>query len=131
MKTAYELLLDAPDAQVKRCQLAWKAIAAGEWLDAAHFLRNAVKEEAGAQWAEQAAALADACQTRVNPQPGERVIVSGNEFEVVERESDPRRSTHDWYQCIQRTGHPAVVGTIQYLSRSMIATGDRAAPRIF
>ncbi|NJZ70656.1 hypothetical protein GO304_04450 [Ralstonia solanacearum] len=64
MKTAYELLLDAPDAQVKRCQLAWKAIAAGEWLDAANFLSNAANEEAGTPWANEAATLADACLKR-------------------------------------------------------------------
>lgn len=65
-----------------------------------------------------------------NPQPGDRVTVSGDEFEVIERETDPRRSTYGWYQCIQRSGHQAVVGTIQHLSISMIATGDRAAPHI-
>lgn len=67
MKNAYELLLDAPDAQVKRCQLAFKAIAAGEWQDAAGFLRNAAKEEGSTLWANEAIALADACQKRVNP----------------------------------------------------------------
>ncbi|WP_169742704.1 MULTISPECIES: hypothetical protein [Burkholderiaceae] len=67
MKTAYELLLDAPDAQVKRCQLAWKAIAAGDWQDAAHFLRNAAGEEGATPWAAEARALADACQGKANP----------------------------------------------------------------
>lgn len=67
MKNAYELLLDAPDAQVKRCQLAFKAIAAGEWQDAADFLRNAAKEETDTLWANEAIALADACQKHVNP----------------------------------------------------------------
>ncbi|MGR9587063.1 hypothetical protein [Pandoraea sputorum] len=130
-QTAYDLLLSAPDEQVKRCQLAWSSIAKGDWADAMHFLRNAAKEEAGTPWANEAAALADACQKRINPQPGERVVVGGDEFEVVEREADPRRSTYGWFQCIQRTGHPAVVGTIQHLSLSMIATGNRAAPRSF
>lgn len=66
-KTAYELLLDAPDAQVKRCQLAFKAIATGDWQDAAHFLRNAANEEGATPWAEEARALADACMKQVNP----------------------------------------------------------------
>lgn len=58
---AYDLLLDAPDAQVTRCKLAWKAVAAGEWVDAEHYLRNAAREEAGSAWAAQAEAMADAC----------------------------------------------------------------------
>ncbi|WP_321959594.1 hypothetical protein [Burkholderia cenocepacia] len=68
MKTAYELLLDAPAEQVKRCQLAWKAIAAGDWHDAAHFLRNAAGEEGATPWAAQAQALAEACQGKTNQQ---------------------------------------------------------------
>ncbi|MDM8356558.1 hypothetical protein [Pandoraea communis] len=64
-QTAYDLLLSAPDEQVKRSQLAWRSIANGEWADAAHFLRNAAKEEAGTRWAIEASALADACQKRV------------------------------------------------------------------
>ncbi|MDA0561693.1 hypothetical protein [Burkholderia pseudomallei] len=67
MKTAYELLLDAPDAQVKRCQLAWKAIAAGDWQDAAHFLRNAADEEGATPWSAEARSLADARMKQVNP----------------------------------------------------------------
>jgi hypothetical protein len=66
MKTAYELLLDAPDEQVKRCQLAWKAIATGDWQDAAHFLRNAADEEVSTPWAEEARALAEACVGKAN-----------------------------------------------------------------
>ncbi|WP_259675303.1 hypothetical protein [Burkholderia pseudomallei] len=65
MKTAYELLLDAPDAQVKRCQLAWKAIAAGDWQDAAHFLRNAADEEGATPWSAEARSLAEACVKKV------------------------------------------------------------------
>ncbi|MDR8093111.1 hypothetical protein KPB05_37275 [Burkholderia gladioli] len=65
MKTAYELLLDAPDAQVKRCQLTWKAIAAGEWQDAEHFLRNAADEEGATPWAAEARSLAAACAKKV------------------------------------------------------------------
>lgn len=62
---AYDLLLAAPDAQVKRCQLAWTAIAAGEWNDASNFLRNAAVEERGTEWAEQAQAMSDACARNV------------------------------------------------------------------
>ncbi|MWA16567.1 hypothetical protein [Burkholderia pseudomallei] len=65
MQTAYDLLLAAPDEQVKRCQLAWKAIAAGEWDDAAHYLRNAADEEGSTPWAAEARALAAACAKRV------------------------------------------------------------------
>lgn len=61
-----------------------------------------------------------------NPQPGERVTVSGDQFTVLKRTGYP----DGWFECVQETGHPAVVGTIQSLSPSMIATGDRAAPRI-
>lgn len=67
MANAYELLLDAPDPQVKRCQLAWKAIAAGEWKDAAHYLRNAADEEGSTPWAAEARALSEACMKQVNP----------------------------------------------------------------
>ena len=57
----YDLLLNAPDAQVTRCKLAWRAVADGEWIDAEHYLRNAVREEEGSAWAAQATAMADAC----------------------------------------------------------------------
>ncbi|KWH59346.1 hypothetical protein [Burkholderia cepacia] len=59
MKTAYDLLLDAPDEQVTRCRLAWKAVAAGDWQDAAHFLRNAADEAGATPWAADARALAE------------------------------------------------------------------------
>lgn len=65
MKTAYDLLLDAPDDQVTRCRLAWKAVAAGDWQDAAHFLRNAAHEAGATAWAADARALAEACAAKV------------------------------------------------------------------
>ncbi|ALV61562.1 MULTISPECIES: hypothetical protein [Burkholderia cepacia complex] len=65
MKTAYDLLLDAPDDQVTRCRLAWKAVAAGDWQDAAHFLRNAAEEAGATPWATDARALAEACAAKV------------------------------------------------------------------
>jgi hypothetical protein len=73
-KTAYDLLLNAPDEQVKRCQLAWKAIAKGEWVDAAHYLRNAANEEGNTEWAQEARAMSDACMKQVNPYR----LVAGN-----------------------------------------------------
>ena len=50
MITAYELLLVAPDSQIKRAQIAYKAIAAGRWLDAAYTLRNAAREHGVIVW---------------------------------------------------------------------------------
>ena len=61
MKTAYDLLMAAPEDQITRAQIAFKAIAAGRWLDAAHSLRNAANEEAG-QWATEARKLAAHCE---------------------------------------------------------------------
>jgi hypothetical protein len=61
---------------------------------------------------------------------GDRVTVSDDEFEVRERVSDPRHSLNGWYECIQQTGHAAVLGTIQYLSPSMILTGQRWTARV-
>lgn len=56
-QTAYDLLLSAPDEQVKRCQLAWNSIAAGDWADAASFLRNAADEEGDTEWSRAARAM--------------------------------------------------------------------------
>ena len=61
MKTAYELMMTAPDSQVKRVQIAFNAVADGRWLDAAHSLRNAANEEIG-QWANEARELAQHCE---------------------------------------------------------------------
>lgn len=61
MKTAYELLMTAPDSQVKRAQIAFTAVANGLWLDAAHSLRNAANEETG-EWAAEARELAEHCE---------------------------------------------------------------------
>ena len=47
MKTAYDLLLEAPDSQVMRLKLAYLYIASGNFLGAAHFLENAAKETDG------------------------------------------------------------------------------------
>ena len=61
MKTAHEILISAPEGQVTRAQIAYRAIAAGQWEDAAFALRNAAMEETG-QWAEDATVLADYCE---------------------------------------------------------------------
>ena len=62
--TAYELLVTAPDNQVKRAQIAHQAIAAGRWTDAAYTLRNAAREEANeiGTWADDALELAEYCE---------------------------------------------------------------------
>ena len=61
---------------------------------------------------------------------GDRVTVSDDEFEIRERVSDPRQSLNGWYECVQHTGHAAVLGTIQHLSPSMILSGQRWTPRV-
>jgi hypothetical protein len=61
MKTAYDLLMTAPDRQVKRCQIAHRAIAEGRWGDAAFSLRNAANEERG-DWGAAAEELAEYCE---------------------------------------------------------------------
>ncbi len=58
LKTVYDLLVSAPDEQIKRCQLAYRATLGGEWADAVVHLRQAALE-AGGQWAEDARDLAD------------------------------------------------------------------------
>lgn len=65
MRTAYDLLMSAPDDQITRCRLAHRAIGSGDWLDAAHFLRNAARECAGTAWSQDADELAGFCQAQV------------------------------------------------------------------
>ena len=60
MENAYELLMEAPDGQVKRCQIVCREIAKGQWDEAAFALHNAANEEQGA-WAEAAKELAEYC----------------------------------------------------------------------
>jgi hypothetical protein len=71
MKTAYELLLSAPDTQITRMQLVYDAILAGDWENAAHFLSHAVDEESiykGAnQWARDCEGLLALCNKNGNP----------------------------------------------------------------
>lgn len=62
MKTAYDLLMTAPDDQIVQMRLAWQAIADGDWLDGALRLRNAAAETTG-QFSADCAALADHCET--------------------------------------------------------------------
>jgi hypothetical protein len=63
MKTAYDLLMTAPDTQVKRCQIAYRAIAEGRFSDAAFTLCNAANEESG-DWATAAKELAEYCEAK-------------------------------------------------------------------
>lgn len=60
MKTAYDLLMSAPDDQVTRCKIVMRAIIAGNWEDAA-FTLSAAANEATGEWAADAKALADHC----------------------------------------------------------------------
>jgi len=64
MITAYELLMSAPGSQAKRAQIAFKAISAGRWLNAALALRNAADEEEdkSGNWAVAARKLAEYCE---------------------------------------------------------------------
>lgn len=42
--SAYDLLLSCPDSMTIRVRMALKAIAAGDWEDAARQLRNAARD---------------------------------------------------------------------------------------
>lgn len=69
MKTATELLNEAPASQVTRCRMAWNSIANGEWGDAAMYLSNASKEGAGPEywhWASACAELGRFCQNKAD-----------------------------------------------------------------
>ena len=61
MKTCYDLLMTAPDRQVKRCQMAHCSITEGRWGDAAFSLRNAAAEERD-DWGAEAEVLAEYCE---------------------------------------------------------------------
>lgn len=58
MKTAHDLLMSAPDSQVTRCKIVFKAVADGRFDDAAFSLRAAASEESG-EWAKDAVELAE------------------------------------------------------------------------
>jgi hypothetical protein len=64
MKTAYDLLMTAPDDQIVRMRLAWKAIADGDWIEAEAKLRNAALESEG-QFSVDCLSLADHCKAQV------------------------------------------------------------------
>jgi hypothetical protein len=61
MKTAYDLLMTAPDEQIIRMRLAWQAVADGDWLEAEAKLRNAASETDG-QFSIDCLALAEHCK---------------------------------------------------------------------
>jgi hypothetical protein len=68
MKTAYDLLMTAPDEQIVRLRLAWKAIADGDWLEAESKLRNAALESDG-QFSIDCLALAEHCKAQAVDTP--------------------------------------------------------------
>lgn len=61
MKTAHDLLITAPDSQVTRARLIYKAIAKGDWADAVHHLKNAIQEEGNSPWGLDACDLHGQC----------------------------------------------------------------------
>jgi hypothetical protein len=63
MITAYDLLITAPEGQVKRCQIICKAIADSRWGDAAYSLRNAAAETDD-KWSQSANDLAEFCEAQ-------------------------------------------------------------------
>lgn len=63
MQTAMELLEEAPIEQVTRMQIAYKAILAGRWEDAAFTLHNAALESDGG-FAADCLALAEHCRSQ-------------------------------------------------------------------
>lgn len=65
--TVHDLLMTAPDEQVTRLKLAWKAAAAGNWSDAAHWLRNAARE-GNAAWHDECAVLAVELEAKYKPE---------------------------------------------------------------
>jgi len=77
MKTAYDLLISAPDEQITRCRIVYKAIAAGEWHDAAFTLSAAARETGGA-WGAEAVALASFCRSCAAGGAQEIEISEGN-----------------------------------------------------
>lgn len=58
MKTAYRLLMEAPDSVLFRAQCAYRAAAKGEYSDAASYLAHAATEEGDTTWAREAGELA-------------------------------------------------------------------------
>lgn len=65
MKTVYDLLMSAPDSEVVRCRLAWRAVVAGHWAEAVVYLRNAALAADG-EWASDARAVADDCERKIS-----------------------------------------------------------------
>ena len=57
-KTVHNLLLEAPDASVSTLQLAWKAAAAGDWMEVAKQLGYAA-EHGDTPWHDECQALSD------------------------------------------------------------------------
>ncbi len=64
MKTAYDLLMTAPEEQIVRMRHAWNAIADGDWQEAEAKLRAAALETEG-QFSRDCLALAEHCNVQV------------------------------------------------------------------
>lgn len=63
--TADSLLQSCPDDQITRMKLVWKAVAAGEWKDAANHLRNAAID-GESSWHDRCDDLADEYELKVS-----------------------------------------------------------------
>lgn len=63
MKSAYDLLMSAPDEQAPLCKLALSAIARGNWAEAANLYRSAARGGCSL-WFREAAELAAAFQIK-------------------------------------------------------------------
>ncbi|NNH18672.1 Uncharacterised protein [Bordetella trematum] len=64
MTTVHDLLMICPDDQITRMQIVWKAVAAGQWKEAAHHLRNA-ENEGESSWHDRCGMLADEFDSKV------------------------------------------------------------------
>ena len=65
--TVHDVLMTAPDDQVTRLKLAWQDAAAGNWGDAAHWLRNAARE-GNTAWHDECAVLAVELEAKDKPE---------------------------------------------------------------
>lgn len=65
MKSAYDMLMDAPDEYEVRCKLALRAIAEDCWAEAANHYRI-IARDGGTVWHREAAELAVHCQLRTS-----------------------------------------------------------------
>lgn len=66
MSSALQLLVDAPDREVKRMQIVYREIAKGAWDEAAFHLSNITRHDSDSidtkQWINDALELCDFCR---------------------------------------------------------------------